>query len=245
MNSKGRILIVDDEETFREATADLLREEGYECGACPDAYQASQVVAGENFDLLIADIRMPGNAEMEFIQDLPNIAPNLQAIITTGYPSLETAIQSVNLPVIAYLLKPVDMDVFMKYVDAGVQHCRMTGVLEGMQIKLSNWLSEVEKVIQYSKQFPRENGMISANVLLQMSFQNILTSLVDINTMTDILHIQDKTENACALLNCPAHDRMKAAIADSIDVLEKTKGSFKSKELAGLRKRLEEIYAQC
>ena len=94
MSELGRILIADDEETFLMSTADLLRNEGFECDCAPDATSAAQMLRSGDHDLLIADIKMPGNFELEFIRDLPQIAEGLPVILVTGYPTLDTAIQS-------------------------------------------------------------------------------------------------------------------------------------------------------
>ncbi|MCI0692942.1 response regulator [candidate division KSB1 bacterium] len=63
---------------------------------------------GKNrYDLLIADIKMPGNDELEFIEEPPAIAEGLPVILVTGYPSLNTAIKSTRLHVAGYMMKPL------------------------------------------------------------------------------------------------------------------------------------------
>ncbi|MDM7916105.1 MAG: response regulator [Candidatus Eisenbacteria bacterium] len=59
MSAHGRILIVDDEETFRESTAEILRGEGYDCDSAPDSARAAVLLADHEYDLVIADIFMP------------------------------------------------------------------------------------------------------------------------------------------------------------------------------------------
>ena len=240
MNHMGNILIADDEETFRESTADLLREQGYEC--FPDAYSAVESIKCHDYDLLIADIRMPGNGELEFIHNLPDILAGPQVIIVTGYPSMETAIQSIKLPVVAYLIKPIEFSELLSCVEAGVRYQRMRNILKTMQSRLSNWLQEFEKISQSNEVYPKQDSMVTTNIFLQFSFQNIIASLIDVNTVTGMLHSQKDSQVICSLLNCPVHSSLKNAIAEAIDVLEKTKSSFKSKELAELRRKLEEIY---
>ena len=57
----GRILIADDEQTFLEAVADYLEDEGYECDCAPDGTTAAEKLQQNQYDVLISDIRMPGN----------------------------------------------------------------------------------------------------------------------------------------------------------------------------------------
>src|SRR5574341_1431460 len=121
MSELGRILFADDEETFLRASCDLLRREGYACDGVPDASAAAQKLRVEKYDLLIADIKMPGNAELEFIQEVPKITDGLPVILVTGYPSTYTAIKSIQLPVMAYLPKPVDFGELLNQVRKGVE----------------------------------------------------------------------------------------------------------------------------
>lgn len=106
METHSRILIADDEETFLTSTADLLRREGYECACVRDAGSAARMLKTTGYDVLIADINMPGNAQLEFIRDLPHLSQGVLVILVTAYPSLRSAIEAVRLAVAAYLVKP-------------------------------------------------------------------------------------------------------------------------------------------
>ncbi|MCK5381428.1 MAG: response regulator, partial [Candidatus Latescibacteria bacterium] len=121
MAELGRILIVDDDETFLFSTADLLRREGYTCDCAPDAAAAAERLRAEDYDLLIADIKMPDNKELVFIRDVPRIAEGMPIILVTGYPSLYSAIQSIQLPVVAYMIKPIDFDELLERVQRSIE----------------------------------------------------------------------------------------------------------------------------
>lgn len=110
MSQTPRLLLVDDEETFLWATAELLRDEGYLCDCATDGYQALDFLSAHRYQLLIADLQMPGNMQFELIEKLEHLAPAMPVILVTGYPSLDSAIRAVELPVIAYLIKPFDFD---------------------------------------------------------------------------------------------------------------------------------------
>jgi CheY-like chemotaxis protein len=101
MSELGRILIADDEERFMHSTAAFLRQEGYECACAPDAATVAAMLREDPYDLLIADIKMPGNRNLELIRELSHRAEELSVILVTGCPSLQSAIQSIRLPVVA------------------------------------------------------------------------------------------------------------------------------------------------
>ncbi len=108
MARRGRILIADDEESVLLSTADLLRIEGYECACASDAKTAFDMLRRKKYDLLIADIKMQGNSDLQLIKKLPEFAPRMPVILVTGYPSLSSAVQSMKLPVVGYLIKPFE-----------------------------------------------------------------------------------------------------------------------------------------
>ena len=140
-----RILIADDEESFLYSTADILRREGYDCSCASDARAATEMLRKESYDLLIADIKMQGNADLEFIKALPQIADGMPVILVTGYPSLNSAIESIQLPVVAYLVKPFELNellVRVKDVITGKGLFKTRRLEKALQ-KIANDLEEV------------------------------------------------------------------------------------------------------
>lgn len=236
-----RILLADDEETFREATADLLREQGYDCTTAIDALDAAEILKKGSFDLLIADIRMAGNVELELIENIARIDPELQVIIITGYPSIQTAIQSIQLPVIGYLIKPVDFGELLDLINRGLQIHRVMDVLHKMQHRQEQWAQDMNEILQARSLSPKVSTALTPNRILQLSQQNITADVLDFRALNDLLDTGAGTEAICKALGCPVRYKYRSAIFETIAVLEKTKGAFKSKELERLRKNLESL----
>ena len=101
-----RVLIVDDEESIRELLTKALELAEYEVEAAADAHAAIDRLRLGSYDLLIADLRMPGMDGLALIREARRLHPSLAVIIITGYSSEATAIQAVNLGVGGYLVKP-------------------------------------------------------------------------------------------------------------------------------------------
>jgi hypothetical protein len=83
---------------------------------------------------------------------------------------------------------------------------------------------------------------LSPSSFYSLAFDRVFSSLLDIRSITKALvHSADvdAERSACHLFECPRLRTLAGALTEAISVLEKTKGSFKSKELAELRKRLE------
>jgi DNA-binding NtrC family response regulator len=243
MPDTGKVLIADDELTFMEATTELLRTEGYDCHSVSDAVQAAAALEQANYDVLIADIKMPGNADLELIQRLPELAGGMPVILVTGYPTVHTAIQSINLPVVAYLIKPVDFDQLLSMVKAAVEYSRIQRAVSSTRMRLDNWqqnLRQIETTMSGTAPL-RTDASGSINAFLQLTHANILQTFGDLLNVAQALTTKAPTAVVCHLMDCPRLTLFANAIDDAVKTLERTKSSFKSKELGELRKRLEDL----
>ena len=103
---RPRILVVDDEASIRDLLSKTLALAEYEVDTAPDAASALNRVRAAQYDLLIADLRMPGMDGLTLIRQAKRIRAELPVIIITGYSSEASAIEAVNLGVTGYLRKP-------------------------------------------------------------------------------------------------------------------------------------------
>lgn len=230
---KGRILLADDEEIFLETTADLLRLEGYECETALNAQAALAKISEGAFDLLISDLEMPGNADLAMIRELAQVAGGLPIIVLTGFPSVRTAMACIELPVVAYMTKPVDLPALKERVAAGVSRYRSYQAMRSAEERLGAWRNDLQQLPAGMT----DSGNI--DVFLSLSLRNVVGTLTDLTQLGRALSGQPVGTHACQLLNCPRGTQLSAAIRETIDVIEATKGSFKSKQLGDLRHRLE------
>lgn len=247
--SMGRVLIADDEETFLFATADLLRQEGYECDCASDAKSAASMLKERRYDILISDIKMPGNAKLEFIHEVPALAKGLPVILVTGYPTLDSAIQSIHLPVVAYLTKPIDIQDLVRHLRSSVHTYRVYSAVQRLHKRVESWskdLSDLEALLAYPKGGAAEgepaeadSRLSSVDLYLDLTFRNLLGSLRDVKHLTSSMAFGHSERDVCHLLNCPKLSEFSEAMRETIRVLEKTKGAFKSKSLGDLRRKLE------
>lgn len=109
VDGRHRVLIVDDEEGIRELLSRTLALAEYDVATVPDGVAALQHLrdTGEAYNLMIADLRMPGMDGLELIREVKQFNPQIPIIIITGFSSESAAIQAVNLGVSGYLTKPV------------------------------------------------------------------------------------------------------------------------------------------
>jgi excisionase family DNA binding protein len=103
---RPRILVVDDEASIRDLLSKTLALAEYEVDTAADAAAALNRVRAVPYDLMIADLRMPGMDGLSLIRQTKRIRSELPVIIITGYSSEASAIEAVNLGVAGYLRKP-------------------------------------------------------------------------------------------------------------------------------------------
>jgi DNA-binding NtrC family response regulator len=110
VNDAPRLLIVDDDETFRRSTAELLRDEGYAIETAGDAARASEVLEQEAIDLVLLDVRMPGVSGLQAVEVLRARGSTVPIVMVSGYGDVETAVESLHVGADDFLTKPVDPD---------------------------------------------------------------------------------------------------------------------------------------
>jgi excisionase family DNA binding protein len=103
---RPRVLVVDDEASIRELLSKTLALAEYEVDTAPDGRAAIERLRLGNYDLLIADLKMPGLDGLSLIREAKRLKTDLPVIIITGFSTESSAIEAVNLGVAGYLTKP-------------------------------------------------------------------------------------------------------------------------------------------
>jgi two-component system response regulator RegA len=104
------ILLVDDDDFFRQRLARAFRKRGYKVMEAVGYNEALHTVGADRPRLAVVDLKMPGKSGLEVIREGLKIDPNLQVVVLTGYSSIATAIEAVKLGALYYLPKPADVD---------------------------------------------------------------------------------------------------------------------------------------
>src|SRR5215210_407475 len=104
--ARPRVLVVDDEASIRDLLAKTLALAEYDVDVAPDGRSALERMRLYPYDLLIADLKMPGMDGLNVIREAKRYQAGLPVIIITGYSTESSAIEAVNLGVSGYLTKP-------------------------------------------------------------------------------------------------------------------------------------------
>jgi DNA-binding NtrC family response regulator len=111
-----RILVVDDEETFRTVLCSILQETGYEVSSAPDGPTAIEIIRNQDVSVMICDLIMPGGMNgLDVLEQTTQLSPQTSVILITAYGTLETAVEALRKGVYDYILKPIIFeDVILK-----------------------------------------------------------------------------------------------------------------------------------
>src|SRR5216110_746016 len=109
VETKGRILIVDDEVNARTALVELLRDEGYVAESAADAFKALGKMADFAPDLVLTDLKMPGMDGLQLLARLLEDDPQLPVVVMTAFGEVETAVRAMRSGARDYLAKPVNV----------------------------------------------------------------------------------------------------------------------------------------
>ncbi len=104
--ARKRILIVDDEVMVGKSIRLALACDEYEIDVAVSGAEALQKEARQAYDVIIADLMMPGMSGLDLLASLRRLGSPAQVIVVTGYPTMKTTVQSIQGGAFEYLPKP-------------------------------------------------------------------------------------------------------------------------------------------
>jgi DNA-binding response OmpR family regulator len=201
-----------------------------------DGDAALKAAAAAPFDLLITDLEMQGNSDLQLVKKIAEQSGGLPMIILTGFPSVRSAVACIDLPVVAYLTKPVAFPDLLDRVSRAVQRFRSFQAMQSTEARLKSWRDEFQHISKLGGAAPTAAPV---DLFLTLTLRNVMGSLTDLEQLGKALSNQNVEQHPCQLMNCPRGSQYKQAVEETIAVLEETKGAFKSKALGDLRHKLE------
>ena len=117
MPDQARILTVDDDPIILESHCEVLRLEGYHADGAPNADRALELLAEEQFNLVLSDVNLPEGDGLELLQIIKKRFPSVVVILITGYGSISKAVDAIKLGAHDYLTKPIIDDELRLVID--------------------------------------------------------------------------------------------------------------------------------
>jgi DNA-binding NtrC family response regulator len=189
-----RVLVVDDDQAILEFMETFLTKDGFEVTTLADPKDAPAEVKDGGYHLVVLDLMMPGLGGVEVLEQIRRVDSDVAVVIFTGYPSLDTAVQSMKLDAVDYLKKPFNPDEFREVLDRVM---RKKGLLRTPEENLHRVIGETIRGLRKDrgltlKQMARRTGL-SVSLLSQIERAESsasISSLYKIATALDV-RIQD------------------------------------------------------
>jgi two-component system response regulator AtoC len=157
--SAKRILIVDDEESFRHMLSVILVKEGYEVETSSNGQEALQKASASPFDQILCDIRMPRMDGLGFLREIKKTETEATIIVMSAYGTVDIAIEAMKLGAYDYISKPFKPD----------------------EIILT--LRKAEE----REQLRKENQLLRREVAKEFSFENIVSKNEEMRKIFDVI----------------------------------------------------------
>ncbi|MFP4237559.1 MAG: sigma-54-dependent transcriptional regulator, partial [Desulfonatronovibrio sp.] len=153
-NELIKILVVDDEESLREICMDALKDENYQVFQAENGQEALDVIASNEIDLVISDLRMPVMNGLELLEKINQKKLDVDFLVMTGFATIETAVECMKMGAADYLPKPFN---------------------------INHLLVKVSKVVQ--DRFHRNERKRLSNIVRLLNLSNALNSQLDLKSI--------------------------------------------------------------
>lgn len=128
-----RIMVVDDEQDICDYMSLILQQNGYLVTTLTDPHSVVDALKKQQHHVVILDLMMPGLTGMELLDQIRRMDDDIAVVVFTGYPSVDTAVQSLKHKVSDYIKKPCDVDELNESIE---QILRSKGLLTNPEEEL-------------------------------------------------------------------------------------------------------------
>ncbi len=141
-----RVLIIDDEDIFREDLATLLRDAGLDCRTASNSAEGQVLAEAFNPEVVLCDIAMPGKSGIEVLDDLAMQNPECAVVMITAYGTLDSAIEAFRKGASDYITKPVVVEDVLLRIDRIVKYKRLLAEVKFLRREIAADLGSLPMV---------------------------------------------------------------------------------------------------
>jgi two-component system response regulator HydG len=156
---KGQVLVVDDEQETCDLLEMSLSRHGFKVTSSTNAQKALDLVADQEFDVVLTDLSMPEMSGLELCERVLGTRPNMPVVVITGQGSLETAIGAIRVGAYDFITKPVDPKLLFLSVSRAIQHRRLQDEVKRLREAVEN--GEAESIVGQSTAMRRVYELIN------------------------------------------------------------------------------------
>jgi len=216
VNTKAKILIVDDNEHILHMMQAILEEQS-DVTTTTDGYEALDIISAKDFEVAIIDLIMPDISGLEMLKRIKEIKPSMEVVIVTGHSSVETTKLALKSGAFDYIEKPFNLEEIQRIIHEAIEHRKKRLLEEEQKSKLR--ISILEQEINRLRLNSHQDmiGLLSQVVGIQQSdtMQHLQSVAEYIPPIADKLRLSEK-EKEDLQIAAALHDVGKLAIDESI-----------------------------
>ncbi len=159
METKGRILVIDDEPGMRLGCQRALSSQGYQADAVASGEEGLDRLRSDAYDLVLLDVMMPGMSGMETLRRIRQLDSSVVCVVITGYATVEMAVQAIKEGAYDFITKPFDSDILILTVGQGLERRHLAlqaqrlAELEARTRELAHQKMELERLDKVKSTF--------------------------------------------------------------------------------------------
>lgn len=184
-----QVLVIDDEELFREDLAGLLRRRGLQCLTAGTGQEGLAIVQKLEPDVVLCDVKMPGLGGIETLDEIMRLSPATSVIMVTAYGELDTAIMAFRRGAHDYLMKPVIVEDVLAKIQRLMDHRQLAN-----EVKLLR------------RQLAREGGT-SAPIGQSEAMKNVLKLVDDVSSTRSTVLLSGESGTGKEVVARAIHER--------------------------------------
>jgi len=147
MKDKLSILIVEDDANIRETLSTILQQKGYKTDTAETGQEGIQKSKTKFFNLALLDIKLPDMEGTKLLTTMHRDLPKMMKIMITGYPSLENAVEALNLGADAYIIKPVKPEKLLALIEEKLEEQRQAEKMT--EDKVTEWIKTRARKLEH------------------------------------------------------------------------------------------------
>lgn len=172
-----RILLVDDERAIADGCVMTLTRAGYRISATTSPHEAIEFAIREPFDLLLADIMMPGMNGVELLRTVKHLYPDIAGVMITGHATMDIAIEALRAGANGFLMKPFTASELRLAIEDALAKSRV--LKENLRLKALMPLYESSKTFYGEMSLERLSKAISEQLAKSVNAEQVAVLLAD------------------------------------------------------------------
>jgi len=133
----SKILVIDDEKSIRNSLKEILEYEKHKVTIAENGMQGMEILAKDDFEILLLDIKMPEMDGMEVLEKVNEMYPELQVIMISGHGNVDTAVKAVKTGAYDFIEKPLDLNRLLVTIHNATDRTELINETKTLRRKIS------------------------------------------------------------------------------------------------------------